>query len=61
MATRKNTVNTDYTLAYLKFLAGFRKSAPAAQKFGLTPEQARIKRGEVDICLRRGSMGWVND
>ena len=56
MTTRRNTKNTDYTLAYLKFLAGFRSCAPAALKFGLTPEQARIKRAEVDICLRAGRL-----
>jgi hypothetical protein len=53
---RKNVRNTDYTLNYLKFLAGFRASAPSARQFGLTPEQARTKRCEVDICLKAGRM-----
>jgi hypothetical protein len=50
---RKNKNNTDYTLSYLRFLAGFRSSAPAARAFGLTAEQAKQKRTEVDICLGR--------
>jgi hypothetical protein len=54
--TRRNTRNTDYTLSYLRFLAGFRVSAPSARAFGLTAEQARIKRSEVDICLKAGRM-----
>jgi hypothetical protein len=56
MSTRRNTKNTDYTLNYLKYLAGFRVSAPSARQYGLTPEQARIKRSEVDICLKAGAM-----
>jgi hypothetical protein len=59
MATRRNVKNTDYTLNYLKFLAGFRSSAPSAYAFGLTAEQARVKRTEVDICLKSGRMKEV--
>jgi hypothetical protein len=55
--THKNKNKTDYTLSYLKFLAGFRASAPSARAYGLSPEAARIKRAEVDICLGRTSTG----
>lgn len=53
---RKNTTvrGTDYTLAYLRFLSGFRASAPAARAYGLSADEAKQKRHEVDICLGRG-------
>lgn len=57
MTQRKNKKQTDYTLSYLKFLAGFRSSAPSAWAYGLSPEAARVKRAEVDICLGRTSTG----
>lgn len=53
----RNKKQTDYTLSYLKFLAGFRASAPSAYAYGLSPEAARIKRAEVDICLGRTTTG----
>jgi len=51
--TRINVHSTDYTLNYLKFLAGFRASAPSARAYGLSPEEAARKRTEVDICLSK--------
>lgn len=51
---KKNKVNTDYTLSYLKFLSGFRATAPSARMYGLTADAAARKRAEVDICLGRG-------
>ncbi len=56
--TAPNKKNLDYTLAYLRFLAGFRASPPAALKYGLTPEQAEEKRNMVDACLNRGTQ-WA--
>lgn len=50
---RRNKVQTDYTLSYLRFLAGYRSSPPSAWRYGLTPEQALKKRSEVDACLGR--------
>lgn len=49
----KNKIQTDYTLAYLKFLSGFRSSPPSARAYGLTADEAARKRAEVDICLGR--------
>lgn len=54
---KRNKIQTDYTLAYLKFLAGFRSSAPSARAYGLSPESARIKRSEVHICLGKTTTG----
>lgn len=52
---KKNKINTDYTLSYLKFLSGFRSSAPSARAYGLSPDEAARKRVEVDICLGRST------
>lgn len=50
---KKNKIMTDYTLAYLRFLAGFRASPPSSVRYGLTPAEAQKKRAEVDACLGR--------
>lgn len=57
---RKNKVQTDYTLAYLRFLAGFRASPPSSWQYGLSPEEAAKKRREVDACLGRTGENTIN-
>lgn len=49
-----NKLATDYTLSYLRFLSGFRASAPSARQYGITPEEAAEKRATVHACLNRG-------
>lgn len=52
--TPVNKLATDYTLSYLRFLSGFRASAPSARQYGITPEVAAEKRAAVHACLNRG-------
>jgi hypothetical protein len=56
---RRNIKETDYTLAYLRFLAGFRSSPPSAYSYGLSPEAAQEKRTMVQNCLNQGIVNTV--
>jgi len=44
-------MKTDYTLAYLRYIAGVRISAPDARSYGLSEADATTKRGLVDRAV----------
>ena len=48
-------MKADYTLAYLRYLAGVRMSPPDAKSYGLSDAEATNKRTDVDravVCIK---------